>query len=91
MKVIEIKLKSDTILDIGGYIVDLEFKEKSLVADIKSNDILVDFLEKGEDGKTPIKGVDYFTEIDKLELIENIYINSDVEPIVGIEIDNLFN
>ena len=91
MKVIEIKLKSDTILDIGGYIVDLEFKEKSLVADIKSNEILVNFLEKGEDGKTPIKGIDYFTEIDKLELIENIYINSDVEPIVGIEIDNLFN
>ena len=91
MKVIEIKLKSDTILDIGGYIVDLEFKEKSLVADIKSNEILVNFLEKGEDGKTPIKGIDYFTETDKLELIENIYINSDVEPIVGIEIDNLFN
>ena len=91
MKVIEIKLKSDTILDIGGYIVDLEFKEKSLVADIKSNEILVNFLEKGEDGKTPIKGIDYFTEIDKLELIENIYINSDVEPIVGIEIENLFN
>lgn len=91
MKVVEIKLKSDTIFDIGGYIVDLEFKEKSLVADIKSNEILVNFLEKGEDGKTPIKGIDYFTEIDKQELIENIYINSDVEPIVDIEIDNLFN
>lgn len=31
--------------------------------------------EKGEDGRTPIKGVDYYTESDKQEIIDNVLAN----------------
>ena len=43
--------------------------------DIKSisrNEIKVMMSERGDDGRTPIKGVDYFTEIEKLELIREV-------------------
>lgn len=90
MKIIEIEFNGDSILDMGGYVLEVNLKDESFIVDLTSNEILVNFLEQGNDGKTPIKGVDYFTEIDKLELIEGIYINTDVEPIVNIEIENLF-
>lgn len=31
--------------------------------------------EKGEDGHTPVKGVDYYTESDKQEIIDNVLAN----------------
>lgn len=31
--------------------------------------------DKGEDGRTPVKGVDYFTEADKQELINDVLAN----------------
>lgn len=91
MKIIEIEFNGDSIFDMGGYVLEVNLKDKSFIVDLTPNEILINFLEQGNDGKTPIKGVDYFTEIDKLELIEGIYINADVEPIVNSEIENLFS
>ena len=64
MKIIEIEFNGDSIFDMGGYVLEVNLKDKSFIVDLTPNEILVNFLEQGNDGKTPIKGVDYFTEID---------------------------
>ena len=55
----------------------------------KSNEIVVKILGKGDSGYTPVKGIDYFTEADKNELVEKISFKN-IESINIEDIDRLF-
>lgn len=61
------------------FVIEIDITDDNCV-DLSLNDLLNTRLnfnvyqtgDKGENGKTPIKGVDYFTEDDKAELINSI-------------------
>ena len=56
----------------------------------KRNEIKVMMTEKGADGKTPIKGVDYLTAEDIQQITNQVYIDADIEVATIEDIKRLF-
>lgn len=72
--------------------IDINFKDEGdLIADFNKNEIFISFLEKGEAGKTPIKGIDYFTNEEKEEMINRVQFEATgMEAMTIDELNRLF-
>lgn len=62
------------IIDLGTVVTDAVISQAATDASITDGVLTIPAIagEKGEDGYTPVKGADYFTEADKQEFIEEI-------------------
>lgn len=87
MKVLKVEVGSDGLLVTQSAIQISGFESKMRSELKQATSIVVNVTEKGD---KPIKGVDYFTQGDKDELIKNIQINADIAPIEIGDIENLF-
>lgn len=45
----------------------IKFTDTDLLAEISQKKFILNITESGKDGKTPVAGIDYFTEEDKRE------------------------
>lgn len=74
-------LAGQITLQIDGFSEDIWTQLK------EPTKIIVEMREKGD---KPIKGIDYFTDQDKKEILDQVQIISDVAPIEIGDIENLF-
>ena len=68
----------------------IRLKDIEHIREIGKKNIVVQITKSGDPGKTPIKGVDYFTIEDKTELIRDIQFDAGIEPITESEINIIF-
>lgn len=92
MKEIKIQIDRDSIKSLGGKELQVNMtNDKISSTTMKGYEIKVNVSERGTDGRTPIKGVDYFTEEDKREIIREVEFEAvGIEPMTEEELYSLF-
>lgn len=67
----------------------IKFTDTDLIKNVSQKNIILNIRESGKDGRTPVAGVDYFTEEDKREFAGMLG-EIQVESISEKEINLLF-
>lgn len=84
----------DSLRAINSKTIEIELFDNDIISTkLNENVVMVDMFERGdrgEDGKTPIKGVDYMTVEDINEIKEGLELDVKIEAATIEEIQRLF-